>query len=59
MERCYLEKSHHKKGLVEWLKVQALSLSPSTAKKKKRIARGLRGEMVQIMYASMKKIRHS
>jgi hypothetical protein len=25
----------HKKGLVEWLKVQALSSSPSTAKKKK------------------------
>jgi hypothetical protein len=26
----------HKKGLVEWLKVQALSSNPSTAKKKKK-----------------------
>jgi hypothetical protein len=33
----YLEKTHHKKGLVEWLMVQALSSSPSTAKKKKRM----------------------
>jgi hypothetical protein len=32
----YLEKTHHKKSLVEWLKVQALSSNPSTAKKKKR-----------------------
>jgi hypothetical protein len=30
------EKNHHKKGLVEWLKVQALSSNPSTEKKKKR-----------------------
>jgi hypothetical protein len=28
----YLEKTHHEKGLVEWLKVQALSSSLSTAK---------------------------
>jgi hypothetical protein len=35
-ERHYLEKSHHKKGLVEWLKVQALSSRTSTTKKKKR-----------------------
>jgi hypothetical protein len=31
--RFYLEKTHHKKGLVEWLKAQALSSNPSTAKK--------------------------
>jgi hypothetical protein len=30
-----LKKTHHKKELAEWLKVQALSSSPSTAKKKK------------------------
>jgi hypothetical protein len=28
-------KTHHKKGLVEWLKVKALSSSPSTEEKKK------------------------
>jgi hypothetical protein len=33
--RPYLEKIHHKKGLAEWLKVKALSSSPSTTKKKK------------------------
>jgi hypothetical protein len=32
----YLKKTLHKKGLVEWLKVYALSSSPSTAKKKKK-----------------------
>jgi hypothetical protein len=32
--RPYLEKIHHKKELVEWLKVQALSSSPSTTKNK-------------------------
>jgi hypothetical protein len=31
--RPYLEKSFTKIGLVEWLKVKALNLSPSTAKK--------------------------
>jgi hypothetical protein len=30
------KKTHHKKGLVEWLKVLALSSNPSTAKKKKK-----------------------
>jgi hypothetical protein len=30
----YLEKPLHKKGLVEWLKVKALSSSPSIAKNK-------------------------
>jgi hypothetical protein len=35
--RPYLEKSFTKIGLVEWLKVKALSSSPSTAKKKKKI----------------------
>jgi hypothetical protein len=31
-----LKQIHHKKGLVEWLKVQALSSRPSAAKKKKK-----------------------
>jgi hypothetical protein len=31
--RPYLENTHHKNGLVEWLKVKALSSSPSTANK--------------------------
>jgi hypothetical protein len=35
--RPYLENIHHKKGLVEWLKVQALSSSPNTGKKKKEL----------------------
>jgi hypothetical protein len=30
------EKTHHKKGLVEWLKVKALSSNTSTTKKKKK-----------------------
>jgi hypothetical protein len=30
------KKSHHKKGLVEWLKVQTLSSNPSTKKNKKK-----------------------
>jgi hypothetical protein len=30
--RLYLKKTHHKKGLVEWLKVKVLSLKTSTAK---------------------------
>jgi hypothetical protein len=34
--RPYFEKPFTKIGLVEWLKVKALSSSPSTAKKKKR-----------------------
>jgi hypothetical protein len=33
--RPYLKKPFTKIGLVEWLKVKALSSSPSTAKKKK------------------------
>jgi hypothetical protein len=33
LERLYLENTHHKKGLVEWLKVEALKLSPGTKKK--------------------------
>jgi hypothetical protein len=32
----YLEKSHHKKGLVEWLKVWTLSSNPSTTREKKK-----------------------
>jgi hypothetical protein len=34
--RPYLEKPFTKIGLVEWLKVKALSSTPSTAKKKKK-----------------------
>jgi hypothetical protein len=34
--RPYLEKPFTKIGLVEWLKVWALSSSPSTGKKKKK-----------------------
>jgi hypothetical protein len=34
--RPYLEKTHHKKGLVEWLKCEALSSNPSIAKKEKK-----------------------
>jgi hypothetical protein len=37
--RPYLKKLHHKKGLVEWLKVKALSSSPSDAKGKKKYCR--------------------
>jgi hypothetical protein len=33
--RPYLENHHHKKGLVEWLKTEALSSNIDTAKKKK------------------------
>jgi hypothetical protein len=33
--RPYLKKTHHKKGLVEWLKVQALSSNPHTVKQNK------------------------
>jgi hypothetical protein len=33
--RHYLEKTHHEKGLMEWLKLQALSSNYSTSKKKK------------------------
>jgi ribosomal protein S21 len=32
----HLKKIHHKKGLVEWLKMKALSSSPCTKKKKKK-----------------------
>jgi hypothetical protein len=31
----YLEKIHHRKGLVEWLKVEALSSNPSATHTKK------------------------
>jgi hypothetical protein len=34
--RTYPERTHHKKGLMEWLKVEALNSNPSTAKKKKK-----------------------
>jgi hypothetical protein len=32
-----LENTHHNKGLVEWLKVEALSSNPSTAKQKQKM----------------------
>jgi hypothetical protein len=35
-QQVYLEKPFTKLGLMEWLKVKALSLSPSTAKRKKK-----------------------
>jgi hypothetical protein len=38
--RPHLEKTLHKKGLVEWLKIQALCSSPSTSKKKKSFGNG-------------------
>jgi hypothetical protein len=31
-----LKKTHHRKGLAEWLKAWTLSLNPSTKKKKKK-----------------------
>jgi hypothetical protein len=34
--RPYLKKTHYKKGLVEWLKVQALSSNPNAAKNLKK-----------------------
>jgi hypothetical protein len=34
--RPYLKETLHKKGLVDWLKVQVLSSNPSTTKKKKK-----------------------
>jgi hypothetical protein len=34
--RPYLKKTHHKKGLVERLKVEALISSPSTARERER-----------------------
>jgi hypothetical protein len=37
LARPYLEKLYHKNiGLVEWLKVKALSSSPNATKKKKK-----------------------
>jgi Fic family protein len=35
------KKKNHKKGLVEWLKVQALSSNPNPAKKKKNEVAGV------------------
>jgi ribosomal protein S21 len=36
LERPYLKKTLHKKGLVEWLKLKSLSSNPSTEKKEKK-----------------------
>jgi hypothetical protein len=38
-KRPYLEKTLHKKGLMEWLKVKALRSSPNTSKRKKTESR--------------------
>jgi hypothetical protein len=35
--RTYLENTHHKKGLAEWLKVKALSSNPSTEGEKRKL----------------------
>jgi hypothetical protein len=35
-QTAYLKKTHHKKGLVGWLMVQALSSKPILEKKKKK-----------------------
>jgi hypothetical protein len=43
------KKTLHKKGLMEWLKVKALSSSPSTAKKERR--EGVRGEKSWLDYS--------
>jgi hypothetical protein len=34
--RPYLVKTHHKKGLMEWFKVQSLSSNPRTEKKERK-----------------------
>jgi hypothetical protein len=34
--RSYLEKTHHKKGMAQWLKVKALNSSPSAGKNTKQ-----------------------
>jgi hypothetical protein len=39
--RLYLKKEHHKKGLVEWLKVKTLSSNP-VLKKKKSLLKGMK-----------------
>jgi hypothetical protein len=39
--RPYLKKPFTKIGLVDWLKVKALSSSPSTAKKEKEVLPGV------------------
>jgi hypothetical protein len=36
VHETYLEKTHHKKGLVEWLKVKTLSSSPNTTHRQKK-----------------------
>jgi hypothetical protein len=51
--RPYLEKTHHRKGLMEWLKVPSLSLSPSTTKKQKE-----RGEVNLQIGAGQRTLNH-
>jgi hypothetical protein len=48
--RPYLKKAFTKTGPVEWLKVKALSSSPSTAKKKKK-----KIDIVKLMKTKQKK----
>jgi hypothetical protein len=51
--RPYLEKPFTKIGLVEWLKVKALSSSPSMAKTKKRKKREITHLNCQFMTQSV------
>jgi hypothetical protein len=51
--RPYLEKTHYKKGLVEWLKVKALSSSTSTEGKKSTAWAGSRAQAVEHLPRSM------
>jgi hypothetical protein len=46
--RTYLEKTHHKKGIVEWLKMKALSSNLSIGKKKKAKRETASGLLVRV-----------
>jgi hypothetical protein len=52
----YLGKNHHKKGLVEWFKVSALSSNPSAAKKKKKVIQNTQTFLPQEQYTYSSKI---
>jgi hypothetical protein len=55
LARSYLEKTLHKKGLVEWLKVSALSSNPST-KKKRTSSRNLCQSLGVVLMFSYKEV---
>jgi hypothetical protein len=40
--RSYLEKTHHKKGLAEWLKVESQSSNDSTTNTHKSLPSGIK-----------------